>query len=153
RPRTPPGTVLALSSAAVVIAGVLVWLAVVYASQRPDEANLGDPVFRVGRATRLAAEVAERGPALFKDPLNRGREIYLQHLGGTPEEGWLAFEAYAPGAARAPRCLLVVEGRRFRDPCGGSTFPADGTGLTGYPATVEAGTVVVDLRTSGGPRP
>lgn len=152
RRRQRTRAVVAASVLAVVVAAGLVYLVVDYASQRPDEVNLGDRVFQVGRATRLARRIDEqREPFLFKDPLNRERELYVQHLGTDPKKGWLAFEAYAPDAPRQLRCLLdwQPQQRRFRNPCGEpSTFPADGAGLVSYRANVDGnGIVVVDLRT------
>lgn len=143
---------VAASLAGVVLSAVLVWLVVDYASQRPDEVNLGDRVFSVGDARRLAARIERDGaPFLFKDPLTSapGREVYVQHLGPEADEGWIAIEAYAPGAARRIRCVLRWDPRRerFDDLCGGRSFAADGTGLRTYPAEVdERGVVVVDLR-------
>ena len=136
----------------VVFAAGLVFLVVSYASERPDEVNLGDRVFEVGRADRLARRITEqREPFLFKDPLNRERELYVQHLGRDPKKGWLAFEAYAPDAPRELRCLLdwQRDQRHFRNPCGQpATFPEDGAGLVSYEAKVDdRGLVVVDLRT------
>jgi hypothetical protein len=149
RGRERTRAVVVLSATAVVLASLLVWLAVRWAARHPDQANLGDPVFEVGRAERLAGRIAEGGPFLFKDPLDRGRELYLQHLGRDAEEGWHAFEAYPPAGPRRPACLLQPTGpqRPFRSPCTGATFPADGQGLVSYPADVDdRGVVVVDLR-------
>jgi hypothetical protein len=134
------------------VAAAVVFLVVRYASSRPDEVNLGDRVFEVGRADRLARRITEqREPFLFKDPLNRERELYVQHLGRDSKKGWLAFEAYAPEAPRELRCLLDWQPneRRFRNPCGQPTsFPEDGAGLVSYEAKVnDSNIVVVDLRT------
>ncbi len=135
------GTLVALA-----LAAVLMYAVVRFAARNPEQANLGPSVFRF-QARSLAKEIDERGPVLLKDPLNRGREVYLQHLGGDPAEGWHAIRAYAEEPEL--RCLLKWENgpRRFRDPCTGQAYPADGSGLTTYPATVTAGTVSVDLRT------
>lgn len=125
----------------------MTWLTVRYASSRPDEVNLGSPVFKAGRADRLARRIATGGPFLFKDPLNRGREIYLQHLGPDPKQGWLGVAGYA--AKPRLECLLRWEApaARFADPCTGRNYPPDGEGLRTYPAKVNAdGVVVVDLR-------
>lgn len=131
----------------VALAATIVAVVVQVAARSPDRVNLGPRVFAVGQADRLAPRIADDGPLLFKDALNRGREIYVQHQGRDDEEGWLAFEAYAPGVSREPGCVLVWDGarERFRDPCGGATFAADGTGLTQYDARVDDGIVVVDL--------
>ncbi|MGI9120435.1 MAG: hypothetical protein ACR2G7_10020 [Acidimicrobiales bacterium] len=109
--------------------------------------NLGDEVFVAGRVDRLAANIERDGPIAFPDASpRRGRDIYLQHLGGAPEEGWLAFSAQASGAER--RCLLqwAPGDRVLVDPCSGSRYPADGKGLTQYRTIVEGGVVSVDLR-------
>lgn len=144
-------SLVALAFAAVVVAGV-----VRFASQRPEEVNLGDKRFVVGRADRFADRIDEqRTPILFKDPLTSrpGRELYVQHLGRDDEEGWLAIEAYAPGQRRL-ECLLAWERdtQRFRDPCSDRTYPGDGTGLRTYPGRVDdRGAVVIDLRTQRAP--
>jgi hypothetical protein len=136
---------------AVAVAVVLVYAVVRFAAQHPDDANLGSRVLRFD-ADRLAAEIAERGPFLFKDPLTRrpGREVYVQHLGRNPKRGWVGVRAYASRAAL--ECLLRWDGagHRFVDPCTGATYPPDGNGLVTYPAPVKGGTVTVDLRS---PRP
>ncbi len=132
---------------AVAAAALLVFFVVRFASENPEEANLGSSVFRFD-AERLAREIDERGPSLFKDPLTArpGREVYIQHVGADPGRGWAAIRAYASRADLD--CLLRWDGggRRFVDPCTGATYPPDGRGLTTYPVTVEGGTVVVDLR-------
>lgn len=148
--------VVVTSLVALVFAGVVVAGVVRFASQRPDEVNLGDKRFVVGRADRFADRIDEqRTPILFKDPLTSrpGRELYVQHLGEDDEEGWLAIEAYAPGQRRL-ECILDWErdAQRFRDPCSDRTYPGDGTGLRTYPGTVDdRGAVVIDLRTRRAP--
>lgn len=152
RRRTRNRIAVISSVAGVAAAAVLTFLMVRFASQRPDEVNLGDKVFQVADAERLARRIEqERTPFLFKDPLTQrpGREVYVQHVGTDPKEGWLAIEAYAPGSPRRIECILEWDrvAARFRDPCGMETFPADGSGLRTYPAEVdESGQVVVDLR-------
>ena len=144
--------ILIAAAVAVVLAAAMMWAVVRVASERPEDVNLGRRTFEAGRASRLATQISRDGPFLFKDPLtaSAGRELYLQHLGARVKEGWVAIEAYAPGAPREIRCILRwdQQARAFRDPCGPGTYPADGTGLTTYPATVTAkGFVEVDLRT------
>lgn len=137
----------------VAVATVFVALIVRYASQRPDDVNLGDDRFVVGRADRFADRIQEQGaPILFKDPLTSraGRELFIQHLGRDDRTGWSAIEAYPPGAPREVRCILRWDraAQHFEDPCGQATFPADGAGLRVYPAQVDdRGAVIVDLRT------
>lgn len=105
--------------------------------------------FDVGDARQRAQAVArDATPLLFQDPLDRDRDIYVQHLGGSD---WVAFDVRAPGGART--CVLRWEraAQRFADPCTGAYFAADGTGLVSYPARVDdRGRLLVDLRS---PRP
>jgi hypothetical protein len=130
---------------ALVILGIMLWL-----SGRDDiQVRLGDDRFQDVDAESGAEEIAARGPILFPDPANRGRDILLQHLGADPEQGWLAFDARPLGEGRA--CFLRWdEGTRVLVDNGectrAYTFPEDGEGLTQYPATVnDDGKVVVDL--------
>lgn len=112
--------------------------------------RLGDEVFRAGQVEPLADAIAREGPILIPDASpDRARDIYLQHLGETPQVGWLAFAAQASRAART--CVLQWEPaeRRFRDPCSQRRYPADGEGLTHYPTTVAGGELTVDLRQTG----
>ena len=152
RNRRRTRAVVITSLVAVVAAGVLLALVVRFASQRPDEMNLGDKRFVVGRADRFAERIAEQGaPILFKDPLTSkpGRELYVQHLGDDERKGWLGVQAYSPGERRL-ECLLTWDTKtdEFVDPCSDERYPADGTGLTVYPGEVDDRTaVVIDLRT------
>ncbi len=155
RRRTRNRIVVTASVAGVAVAAVLMFLVVRFASQRPDEANLGDKVFSFD-APRLARQIEQqREPLLFKDPLTSrpGREVYVQHLGRDPRRGWIAIDAYAPGQPREIGCILDWEPDpgHFRDLCSPTqkTFPADGSGLRTYPTEVdEQGKVVtIDLRT------
>lgn len=132
--------------AGLAVAALLVVVAVRFAAQNPEQANLGSSVLAL-EADRVAREVAERGPVLFKDPLNRDREIYLQHLGDDPDKGWVAVSAYASRVSI--ECLLRWDAGkgRFVDPCTRRTYPPDGEGLTTYPAPVSGGVVRIDLRT------
>ena len=146
RPRSSTSTVaVAVSVVAVVVAAGLLVTVVRLATRSEVELDLGAQDFRVGPARRLAPEVGRDGPLLFQ-ALTGNRDLYVQHLGGDPSTGWLAFDARAPGAPR--ECLLRwdPEARRFVDRCTGRSFPADGAGLPSYPTTVDReGRVVVDL--------
>lgn len=153
RVRNPRRTRMVVGAAifGVVLAAVLVLLVVRFASQRPDDVNLGNDRFEVGRADVFARAIERDGPILFKDPLTSraGREIYVQHLGGDEDEGWLALDAYAPGAPREERCILEWdrEDEVFTDPCGDAEVPADGEGVRTYPGEVDdRGAVIIDLR-------
>ncbi len=137
---------LVASIVALAMAVGLLALVVRYASRHPDQVNLGSEVIRL-RAERLARTGEDTGPLLMQDP--RGdRDVFLQHAGDDPEHGWLLVLAYPPGREGEKRCALAWDARRhvFRSPCEDRTYAADGTGLTTYPAPVEDGRVVIDLR-------
>lgn len=121
-------------------AALLVFGALRLASDPEVARAVGDETFRVGDAERLARVIAQGGPLLFQDPLEqggdgRGRDIYVEHRGDDPEEGWSAVEVTTPGTDC--RLELDRESRRYRRPCPDNTR---------YPAKVENGVVVVDLR-------
>jgi hypothetical protein len=135
-----------LTGIAGVLGGILIFAIVAnVVGTKADKADSPAATFDVGPADDRAETIAEGGPILFQDLLNRSRDIYVQHLGG---DDWRAFEAHSPGAPR--RCFLEWRAatRAFVDACDGRTFPADGTGLVQYPTRVdERQHVVVDLRT------
>ncbi|MDQ3385809.1 MAG: hypothetical protein M3503_07365 [Actinomycetota bacterium] len=133
-----------------VVVGFAVLLGVsVLSSSGNVDIRLGDERFPVGQTERLASRIAEdRRPFLFSDVSGAGtRDIYLQHLGETPEVGWLAFAAQAPGRTDR-RCVLDwdLAEQELVDPCDGTRYPGDGTGLTRYPVEVVGGQLYVDLR-------
>lgn len=145
RRRKKPTSVLVASLAAAIITGLMLWWAVSLASRNPEAANLGSDVFRFD-AEDLADEIGDRGPFLLKDPLNRGRELYVQHIGGSPKNGWQAISAYA--GEPDLKCLLRWDTARqeFVDPCTEETYPPDGEGLQRYPVEVRNDRVEVDLK-------
>ena len=68
--------------------------------------------FKVGSAKRLAVVVARDGPLLFQDPLNRSRDIYVQHLG---DDDWQrGFEVTLLSAIRLTRRALPALRRSGR---------------------------------------
>lgn len=133
------------------LGGILVALLVVrmVGSDGHEERPAEGREFDVGRAEDRARSIARDGPLLFQDPLGRGRDVYVQHLG---ENRWAAFAARAPGAPG--RCVLAwrqSEGR-FVDPCDQASYPADGAGLVQYPIRVDDDEhVQVDLNAPRGP--
>jgi hypothetical protein len=145
RRRKKPTTVFIASLIAFAIAALMLWWVVRVASKNPEIANLGPEIFRFD-AERLADEIDDRGPFLLKDPLNRGRELYVQHTGSSPKRGWQAISAYA--AEPDLDCLLHwrESDEEFIDPCTDQTYPADGEGLATYPVEVVDGRVEVDLK-------
>lgn len=122
------------------LAGLLVLGALRLAGDPEVARAVADETFVVGDAERLARTIESGGPLLFQDPLEqggdgRGRDIYVEHEGDDPEEGWSAVEVATPGTGC--RLELDRESGRYRRPCPDNTR---------YPAEVEGGLVVVDLR-------
>ena len=152
RPRRPRGAGFATVAAGAVIAAVLVVVLLIQlASSNKIKSHLGSPVFDAGQAKFLADQIAapakagRGGPLLFQ-ALVRQKDIYLQHQGGDPNKGWLAFDAHAPGQPRTCVLQWVPASSQFRDPCTTTTYPGDGTGLPHYATSVNsAGHLVVDL--------
>ena len=121
-------------------AALLVFAALRLASDPEVARAVADETFTVGEAERLAEQIEAGGPLLFQDPLEqggdgRGRDIYVEHEGEDPEKGWSAVEVATAGTDC--RLELDRQTRRYRRPCPDNTR---------YPAEVEAGVVVVDLR-------
>ena len=148
-PRRRSGVgVLTASIAAVAFAVAIGALLLLLASNGTVKSQLGAPVFLAGRARDLAPQVAKGGPIGLPPLSGRSRPIYLQHLGPDEKLGWVAVQALVPGEAGT--CVLRWDAAAnvFRDPCTGTAYPADGTGLVRYPATVlPSDRVQVDLRT------
>lgn len=174
---------LILGVSGVFIAGALFVFVTWMAGTGGVEVQLGDDVFEAGGTERIAAEIDDRGPILYSDVAGGTRDLYVNHLSDDPAEGWVAFAAQQPGAAR--ECFLVWQpadaggaaGREaaeageeaggvstdgvFVDQCDGAEFPPDGAGLPQYAVFVEddGQTLVVDLNgvrtttTTGPPTP
>ena len=126
------------------LAALLGLLALVFLVTRFDrlggdevtQLDLDNPTFTVGQAADFAPTVAESGPLLFPGPTSGSRDLWLQHLGDAPDEGWLAFSARPPGDD--PDCVTEwqPDSETFLGSCDGSTYPADGDGLAQYPVQI-----------------
>src|SRR5690606_14248771 len=141
-------TTAVLIGIAGVVAGLgLVWFMVNLAGEGTDsvQVRLGDDRFDAGHVEDRADSIDDGGPVLFPDVAGRSRDIYLQHLGDEPDEGWLAFAAQATGKARDCFLQWQPDDSEFED-CDGDRYPADGDHpqLTPYPVTVEEGRIYVD---------
>ncbi len=148
-------TAIVTSSVLAVIAAVLLIVFVLQLSKaKGGKVQIGESEFRIPiSVTRLAPEVA-KAPLLFQDPRNRGLDAYVQHLGPDPHQGWTAFEAHAPGAPRTCQVQWLGSSAQFRDPCNGTLYPANGTGLVHYAVRIDTTDhLIVDFRTSIGSSP
>jgi hypothetical protein len=116
------------------------------------EVNLGDDRFESITADEATVrEIAERGPYLLSDVSGGDRDVFVQHLGEDPTEGWLVFDARPPAAGRDCTLVWAQAEQHFAFPdaerCGGDTFPADGEGLKQYPTEVDDDDhLIVDLQ-------
>jgi hypothetical protein len=135
-----------------VLTAVLVIIFVLRLAKAPGaKVQLGTSEFEVGRATALAKPIDRDGPLLFQALRGGSLDIFVQHLGADPAQGWRAFEAHAARAARSCQIQWQRAAHDFMDPCSRQVYPPDGQGLTQYAATVLAnGRVVVDLRQPAG---
>jgi hypothetical protein len=155
------GRALVVAAGGVLVAvGVAAALALL-ANRGTVDVRLGSDTFAEHDAEDAAEDIAERGPILYPDTAGGDRDIYLQHFGDDPEEGWIAFAARPPGVSRA--CTIQWDGddevfrlldssREVSGECDGREFPADGEGLPTYPVTVDAdGNLDVDLNAADRP--
>jgi len=140
---------------AVVVAGVIVAMVLWLAGRSGDvEIQLGDTDFDAGSASRLAEEIADRGPWLVPDVAGGDRDIIVNHLGDDPERGWHAFDARPAGETRDCFFQLADDGEIFvlvttvdDVVCGDGTaaLTGEGDGVTVYPVVVDDGRVRVDI--------
>ena len=133
-----------LSAAAGVVVAILLFAAIVsLVGSGKAKSKLGSNVFKLGKAKDQAQIVDRNGPLLFADPLQNGRDIYVNHVG--PNQ-WAALEVHPPGEPKSCTVKWNPQARIFHDRCSGRDYPADGTGLVRYKTTIETnGDLVVDL--------
>ena len=148
RRRTRNGTALITGAVLAVLIAVAIGATLLELSRSGSvKTQLGSPTFLAGRTRDYGPQIAAQGPILLPDPLGGARNVYLQHVGSDLKRGWVTILAVPTN--EPPRCHVVWEQavHRFRDPCTGRTYPADGTGLVRYPATVlPSGRIQIDLR-------
>lgn len=112
--------------------------------------QLGAPVFEAGDAAELAELIAADGPLLLPDASGGDRDIVINHLGETPDVGWVAFAARDLTAPRDCFVEWQVDDRMFVDSCDGTGYPPDGDGLEQYGTSIDAdGNLVVNLNIVG----
>ncbi len=133
-----------LSAAAGVIVAIVIFAGIIsLVGSGKAKSKLGSNVFKLGKAKNQAEIVDRHGPLLFADPLEKGRDIYVNHLGGAQ---WAAMDVHPVGESKS--CTVRWNGstRTFHDPCSGKDYPADGTGLIRFKASIDKnGDLVVDL--------
>lgn len=155
-PVQPSGSSRSLTLAAVGLALGIVAVVVAFVMIVPRitedgtvQVRLGDDRFAAGSAERRSASIDSDGPILFSDVAGGQRDIFLQHIGDDPEQGWLAFDARLPDQSRDCSLVWRAEDELFVDSCDdANTVPADGEGLVQYPVEVDDGDLFVDLNAS-----
>lgn len=129
---------------AFVIASVLMTVATIAISNNRDSFTQDDDVFDLGNTTRIAAEIDDRGPILFPDPLGRDRPIWVNHLSTEVETGWVAFSAIAPAPPEDCGVTWDEVAEEFVD-CEERRYPPDGAGLDQFVVDVDGSIVAIDL--------
>jgi hypothetical protein len=113
------------------------------------EVKLGADKFALGNALVKAPDIDRDGPFLFSDAGSGQHDIYVQHLGADPRQGWSAFDARRPGKGR--ECPLDWNNttKVFTDRCDGTTVAADGESLPHFPVEITSeDQILVDLKAS-----
>ena len=131
-----------------VVWGVAAWVSSTAGPNGKVQVNLGEDVFNMGPAKQRAEEVAERGPLLFPGLVAADEGYIVVNHSGTDAAGGLeGVRRRAAGLeASSARCSGRPSAQQFQDPCTGTTFPADGTGLTAYQVELTTDNeLVIDL--------
>lgn len=141
---SPRRTNVALTAGVVAVGAAVGTVAfILWLASRPGaEQRLGPDVFTAGRAVSLARTIDEHGPVGFKDPLGKGRNIWIVHLGDH------RFAAFEDRLADGCRIALDRGTRRLENACTGEAVPPDPPEARHYRVRIDdKGRVVVDLRT------
>ncbi len=138
-------TTLLVAVGGVVAAAAMLLLVVSMSSAGRVELRIGDDRFNAGSVRHKAEEITERGPILYADVGGGSRDIWVNHFGDDPEEGWAVFDARRLDVGR--ECNVTWDGpvEVFTDPCSGETIAADGGELPRYSTVIEDGRLLVDL--------
>lgn len=133
--------------------GAMLWFATSLARSDNVETRLGDDRFVDMQIGRISDAIASGGPILYSDVAGGDRDIWVQHIGDDPEDGWKVFEVREPGTSRECFAQWEPEDRIFRDTCDGTEYPADGSGLPAVASSVVDGRVVIDINAADRPEP
>ena len=131
----------------VVLFGALGLVTLALRDRNSPDLRLGDQTFQGGRTTRIANDIAKRGPILYSDVSGRkDRDMILQHIGSDPAKGWHAFLAAPLSKPRDCTWRWAPKDNHFVASCDEKlTAPADGAGLPKFKVTVTGGHIAVDL--------
>jgi hypothetical protein len=137
----------------------LLWVVAFWVSRHADEVDtkLGDRVFHISVAA-TANRIAQDGiPVAFNDPVQGGRDIWVNHVGPDLTTNWYAFNIVPTGAAK--RCAVVWDNptKVFRDPCTNDAYapdgylPGGGGNLLHYAVNVKGNDLAIDLQAQPNP--
>ena len=145
-PKITPLRAVIYTAVSIALAVGLVFAVVSLAGSDRIEVKLGDDDFNAGDAESLAAEIADRGPIPWA-PLSRGRSIWINHIGDSPEQGWFAFDVQSPGATGDCVVDWDPDRRLFTDTCDETlVYSATGDGLAQFGVWVnDDGDLIVDV--------
>ncbi len=133
---------------AVIVGGIAVFVTVL-TRQTDVEIRLGDDRFNAGNAADIADEIADNGPILWSDLSGGSRDLMVNHVGDSPETGWIAFDARRPGDRRDCQVVWNHSAGLFDYSCDPTvTFSPQGSGLTQFPVEIIEGRIIVDLNAS-----
>lgn len=149
------GRALVVSVAAVVVALAVAGAVAVLANRGTVDVRLGDDTAEVGNVENLAEAIDAEGPLVLPDVASGDRDVIVQHIGGDPNDGWLAIVLRPAGTPRQCQIvwqpdeelfrLLNAEGEETED-CDGTEYPADGGDLPKYDTYIEDDKLFIDLR-------
>ena len=144
RPDPNRSRMVILSAAAGVIVAIVVFAGILsLVGSGKARSKLGSNLFKIGKAKNQAQIVDRNGPLLFPDPLQKGRDIAVNHVGNNQ---WVTVEVHPPGEPKSCTVKWNESTRIFHDPCSGKDYPADGAGLIRYKTSIDkSGDLVVDL--------
>jgi hypothetical protein len=128
-----------------VVAAIVIGIVAIQLGTRSNRLVLGDADFGSISADSMAAEIGENGPILWPDIASGNRDIWLQHMGDSPGEGWTAFDARLPSFGRECNVTWDVADRTFTDPCSNTTYPESGEGLPAIAVYVDLRTLIIDI--------
>lgn len=114
--------------AVLALIGAVTWIMAITISSGDAETTerLAPSTLRLGSVERRAADVAEDGPLLFPglNTTSGERSIVLNHEGGDPASGWVAYYAYP--ADRDQNCPVEqIQGTSTFIDCDGRTIGVD----------------------------
>ena len=128
-----------------VLAAIVIGFIAIELGRRSNTLVLGDTSFQSIDARNLSEEIAESGPVLFPDIASGSRDIWVQHLGATPGEGWAAFDARLPGEGRECNVVWRPAERVFESPCSGVLYPDNGVGLPTISVFLDFRELIIDI--------